>query len=306
MHACHFYRDRDELIAALVPYFVAGLQGNERCLWITAPPLPAREAVQALRAAWDGVDDAIRAGALRIIDFDRWYAGSTGSNGTDVVQLWLDEEERALAAGYNGLRVTGNLSFLEPGDWSAFMAYEEAVTARFNGRRIVALCSYAVPQCDDQHMSEVMHAHHCALEHPDADWRLAAVSEVFAEQLHDERSGAVMLVVDDNPDICEVIVSSFAETDFRIECAYSAEEALRRLASDRIDLALIDLLMPGRPGVEVAKRFAAGGAAVIVMSGALDAEERLVGTGFKLLRKPFRLKTLVETVHDSIGSRVST
>jgi hypothetical protein len=50
MHACHFYRNRNELVAAMVPYFIAGLRENERCLWITAPPLPAHEASQALRA----------------------------------------------------------------------------------------------------------------------------------------------------------------------------------------------------------------------------------------------------------------
>jgi MEDS: MEthanogen/methylotroph, DcmR Sensory domain len=37
MHACHFYRNRNELVAAMVPYFIAGLRENERCLWITAP-----------------------------------------------------------------------------------------------------------------------------------------------------------------------------------------------------------------------------------------------------------------------------
>jgi hypothetical protein len=46
------------------------------------------------------------------------------------------------------------------------------------------------------------------------------------------------------------------------------------------------------------------------MSGALDAEERLAGAGFKLLRKPFRLKALVGMVRDSVsgtsGLRPST
>jgi MEDS: MEthanogen/methylotroph, DcmR Sensory domain len=59
MHACHFYSSTDQLVAALVPYAVAGLRGNERCLWVTAPLLPARGALQALRAACDDVDDAI-------------------------------------------------------------------------------------------------------------------------------------------------------------------------------------------------------------------------------------------------------
>jgi hypothetical protein len=176
MHACHFYSNRDQLVAALVPYFITGLCGNERCLWVTAPPLPVREAVQALRAARSSVDDAIQVGALRILDFDQWYASSAGLNALDMVQLWLKEEERALAEGYNGLRIAGNTSFLKPGDWSTFMEYERAVAASFKGRRIVALCSYALAQCNDRRMSEVMHAHDCVLQDSDADrWRVEPV-----------------------------------------------------------------------------------------------------------------------------------
>jgi hypothetical protein len=178
MHACHFYGDRDQLVAALVPYFIAGLRGNECCLWVAAPPLPAREAVRALRAAWDGADDAIQTGALRILDFGHWYTSPARLKEPDVVEVWLKEEERALAESYNGLRIAGNMSFLEPGNWPALMEHEQAVTARFNGRRIVALCSYALSQCNDRQMSEVMRTHHCAFERSDADWQVAAVSRV--------------------------------------------------------------------------------------------------------------------------------
>jgi len=172
MHACLFYSDPDQLVAALVPYFVVGLRANERCLWVIAPPLRAREAVQALRTAWDGVDDAIQAGALRILD-------SAWSRGIDVVQFWLEEEERALAEGCNGLRIAGNTSLLTPGDWATCMEYEQALTARCNERRIVALCSYALAQCNDQQMSEVMHAHHCAFERPDANWQVVTVPQLL-------------------------------------------------------------------------------------------------------------------------------
>jgi two-component system, sensor histidine kinase PdtaS len=161
MHACHFYSKPAELLAVVAPYIIAGLGENERCLWITAPPLPAGEAVQALRAAWSGVDSAIQAGALRILDFDQWYEGSGRLRGLDVVQSWHEEEERALADGYNGLRIAGNTSFLNSSDWSKFMEYEQAVTAHFGGRHIVALCSYALEQCSTDQMSDVIHAHHC-------------------------------------------------------------------------------------------------------------------------------------------------
>jgi hypothetical protein len=176
IHACHFYKDRDELVGTLVPYFIAGLTANERCLWVTAPPLPAREAYEALRAK--GVDEAIRTGALVVLDFNRWYATSKGVKGLDVVQVWLEEEERALAAGYHGLRIAGNTSFLKPDDWSTFIEYEQAVTERFKGRRIVALCSYESAQCNDRRMTEVLHAHHWTLQGSQADWNWVAPPQI--------------------------------------------------------------------------------------------------------------------------------
>jgi len=178
MHACHVYSDRNELIAAVIPYLVAGLRANERCLWIAAPPLPASEAVQALRAAWQGCDEALETGALRILDFDQWYATSSHLKGLDVVQLWLEEEERALSEGYSGLRITENTSFLTPDDWSAFMEYERAVTACFNGRRIVALCSYALADLNGQKASDIMDTHHCALGRADVYWQVVMPKEM--------------------------------------------------------------------------------------------------------------------------------
>jgi hypothetical protein len=178
-HACHFYSERDQLVSALVPYFVAGLRGKERCLWVTAEPLPAREAIEALRGAWDEVDGAIEAGALSVLDFEQWYTSLHGLKGRSVLELWIEEEERALADGYIGLRITGNASFLQPNDWLTFMEYEQAVTTRFNGRRIIALCSYSMGQCNDQQKNEVMRVHRCALHGPDThgQWATSAVAQ---------------------------------------------------------------------------------------------------------------------------------
>lgn len=158
MHACYFHDGPDQLFSVLESYSISGLRSNERCLWVAAPPLSAREAVQTLRGAWDGADDAISADALRILD-------GTQLTGIDMLQLWLDEEARALADGYNGLRIAANMSFLAPAPWSRYLAYEREVTARFGDRRIVTLCSYTLAQCDDRQMSEVLQQHCCTAEY---------------------------------------------------------------------------------------------------------------------------------------------
>jgi hypothetical protein len=172
LHACHFYQSRQELVDALVPYFAAGLRSKERCLWVTAPPLPAAEAAQALAAAWEGVGDAMDQGALRILDHDRWYADSARLKGSDVVKLWLEEEQRALAAGYAGLRITGNVTFLDQAGWRTFMDYERALSPAFYGSRIVALCTYSLEQCSAQQVVEVTRAHDCSFDRPDLSWQV--------------------------------------------------------------------------------------------------------------------------------------
>jgi MEDS: MEthanogen/methylotroph, DcmR Sensory domain len=174
LHACHFYPDREHLVEALVPYFLAGLRNNERCLWIAAPPLPAREARRALEAAWKGTAAALDSGAIRILDFDEWYANGAGLSGLGVARFWLEEEQKALAAGYNGLRITGNTSFLSSSDWATFMEYERVVSQNFYGRRIVALCSYTLEGRSAQEVAEVMHSHECTFERPDSSWQVVA------------------------------------------------------------------------------------------------------------------------------------
>jgi hypothetical protein len=175
VHMCHFYHGRDDLAAALVPFFAAGLRNNERCMWITAEPLLAADARDELRKAGVDADAAIAAGALIVRDFSEWYADNEDLRGSQVIELWLAEERRALADGYRGLRITGNVTFLQPADWPVFMAYEALVNEAFQGRRIVTLCTYR-RDCGATEMLDVLHRHNCALDRPDEGWQILTAS----------------------------------------------------------------------------------------------------------------------------------
>ena len=50
-HVCLFYKTKQDLINILVPYFKAGLENNEFCMWITCDPLDPTEAKNAIRKA---------------------------------------------------------------------------------------------------------------------------------------------------------------------------------------------------------------------------------------------------------------
>ena len=172
VHMCNFYRGREELVAALVPFFAAGLRADERCIWITAEPLEAAEAIAELGRA--GLDaEALRAsGALVVRDFADWYAEAGALRGNEVVDLWLEEERRALAAGYRGLRITGNVTFLRDEDWPLFMEYEALIDERLRNQRIVTLCTYQLGRCAPSEILDVMQRHSCTLDRPDEGWQI--------------------------------------------------------------------------------------------------------------------------------------
>jgi hypothetical protein len=191
VHMCHFYETREELAAALVPYFRAGLRANERCIWMTAEPLDAAAAEAELVKA--GLDPQVlaREGALMIRDHTDWFGTVDLSKPEQVMALWLEEERRALADGYRGIRITGNTSFVRPEDWPAFMAYEELADREFASRRIVTLCSYRLAHCAATDLLDVVRHHHCALDRPDHGWQiLTARPETRALQALQARSGA--------------------------------------------------------------------------------------------------------------------
>ena len=172
VHMCSFYRSRDELAAALLPYFAAGLRQNERCVWITARPFSAADARAGLIEAGVDVDAQIERGALVLRDYGDWYAQAGTLKGNQVADLWFAEEERALAAGYNGLRITGNTSFVGPLEWEMFMEYEAIVDHAFRGRRIVTLCTYELNGRGASEILDVTRRHSCTLDRPDAGWQL--------------------------------------------------------------------------------------------------------------------------------------
>lgn len=172
IHLCHFYPTRQDLVDSLVPYFTAGLSNNERCLWITAPPLPADEARAELGKAVAELAVFVKNGQIRILDATEWYTVTAGTDANDVIKLWLQEEEKALADGYQGLRLSGNTSFLTPGDWDNFMDYEGNVDHAFQDRRIVALCSYSYNHCRATGILEVIQNHQYTLGRRDVSWEI--------------------------------------------------------------------------------------------------------------------------------------
>jgi two-component system, OmpR family, alkaline phosphatase synthesis response regulator PhoP len=67
-------------------------------------------------------------------------------------------------------------------------------------------------------------------------------------------SSLKLLVVDDEEDILELLRFNLSGEGFHVVCAPTGEEALEKAKSDVPDLILLDLMLPGIDGLEVARR----------------------------------------------------
>jgi hypothetical protein len=113
-HLCQLYKTKQDLLDILVPYFAAGLRGNEFCLWVTAPPLNVEEAKEALKQAVPNWEACVRRKQVEILPFEKIYFSQGGFNAENIPKRWVEKEKVAIKKGFDGLRQASMLSFDDP------------------------------------------------------------------------------------------------------------------------------------------------------------------------------------------------
>ena len=182
-HLCQFYATKADLIDTLVPYFKAGLEANEFCMWVTSEPLTAAEAEAALAKALPQFSRFKANGQIEILDYSQWYTLDGKFDADRVLQAWIEKLETALERGFQGLRLTGNTFWLEKEDWQDFTRYEAEVDRAIGTRRMLALCTYAIEKCGIREILDVSANHQLTLVREGKRWEvLQNVTRLKAEE----------------------------------------------------------------------------------------------------------------------------
>ncbi len=89
------------------------------------------------------------------------------------------------------------------------------------------------------------------------------------------------MVVDDNPDIVEIVRFTLETDGFNVRCAYTGPELLASLDKQNPDLILLDIMMPVMDGLEVLTRLkgdlSTASIPVILLTAKVQYEEVLKG-----------------------------
>ncbi len=125
-----------------------------------------------------------------------------------------------------------------------------------------------------------------------------------------------ILVVDDERDLCDILLFNLRSAGYQAEAVYSAEETLQQIDnrkssnSNLFDLLLLDVMMPGMSGFELARRLKEDEQArqiPIIFITAKDTEDDTL-RGFGLgaddyVTKPFSVREVVARVKAVLNRR---
>lgn len=147
-HTCLFYTTQEELIDILVPYFKAGLENNELCIWTIPDTMEVAYAKAALGKVVENLDYYIEKGQMVISEYKDTYLRSGMFVAGEMLEFLVKKEKEVLEKGYSGMRGAGDDTWALENNWLMFLYYEAELNKIIERLQIKALCSYRIDKLD--------------------------------------------------------------------------------------------------------------------------------------------------------------
>jgi CheY-like chemotaxis protein len=116
-----------------------------------------------------------------------------------------------------------------------------------------------------------------------------------------------VLVVDRQPRQRRLVQDALERTgEYRVSCAANGDDALSVLDLDRPNLVVLDLMMTGMPGIELAAHATQRGIPIVVTTDQAEMDDRLTRLGWPCVAKPIRIELLLRECRATIPERRAT
>ena len=142
-------------------------------------------------------------------------------------------------------------------------------------------------------------------------WERPRMPRERAVPRYDALPATRVLLVEDEPGIVDFVRRGLEATGFAVEVAFDGIEGERLALSESFDAIVLDLMLPGRSGLEIlaAVRSAKSNVPVIVLTARGEIEDRVAGLdagAVDYLVKPFSMAELVARVRAQLRAYTQT
>lgn len=179
-HFCQFYATQEDMTDVVVPYFRAGLEAGELCVWITSELSPHAVLAELARGV-PGFADYQARGQMQVFPHTDWYLKGGSFDLRRTLDMWRAKLDEGLSRGFTGLRVTGNPYWIDnKKDWDDFAAYEAEISGAIHGTKVLVLCTYSLARCGVAEILDVVKNHEFAIARNRGAWQVVTLPEPAA------------------------------------------------------------------------------------------------------------------------------
>src|SRR5258706_1611872 len=180
-HFCTFYETTKDLLDILVPFFKAGLESKEFCLWIVSDSelLTMQEATSALRKVAPDLDRYLSEGSIELVPHHKWFLEGGTFDLRRVASRFGEKLDDALARGYAGMRVNGSPAWLYKDNGKELVSYEKEVDKLFPDLSIIASCTYPIADSATAELLDVARAHRFLITRRHGNWEVHETPELI-------------------------------------------------------------------------------------------------------------------------------
>ena len=168
-HFCQFYQTKGDLMEIVVPYFKAGLENNESCMWIISRLLEVEEAKEVLRKGIPDFEFYLEKGQIEIVSYFDFCIKDYISESDKFLKKWIKKLNPKVTSDYAGLRISGDTFWSEAARQN-FVFYEEEVDRVISKHRMIALCTYSIDKCNIAGIAEIISNHLFILAKKEGRW----------------------------------------------------------------------------------------------------------------------------------------
>ena len=176
-HIGMFHRTSEDIRKIFIPYLAAGLEAIERCVWVTSVFSP-EETLKLLAERLPDLDIYINKKQLMILSPDDIYLKEGRLDEVDnIVEKWMNIYNEALSSGYEGLRISADISWLKRTDFERFIACERTVNQMVAENQIIAICAYDINNFEISDIIAINSVHPYAIVEKNGRWELIENAE---------------------------------------------------------------------------------------------------------------------------------
>jgi len=128
--------------------------------------------------------------------------------------------------------------------------------------------------------------------------------KLFSLIAHTTEKGSMILVVDDDENLCENLKDVLSAKDYRVSVAFDGDEAIGKVREDKFDIILLDMKLPPLNGLEtyLAIREIRPEVVVVIITGYSQdmgdiVEDALEKSVYTCLEKPVNMDQLISLLH---------